>query len=102
MVKRNNYFKTKQEWHNLFSVPRIYQILQSQLISPERRKFDLIALKVAFERDIYFMAELILDRSRITKELIQILLQENQKKMLVQLISKKPRAVFVDLDQYHA
>jgi hypothetical protein len=44
------------------------------------------------------MAELILDRSRITKEIIQVLLQENQKKMLVQLISKRPRAIFVDSD----
>ena len=69
LMKRNNFFKMKPEWNAVFAAPKVYHIL-SQLISPERRKFDLLTIKTAFERDLYFMADLILERSRVTKEII--------------------------------
>ena len=44
------------------------------------------------------MADLVLERSLITKELVQVLLQKNEKKLLVQLIAKRPRPIFIDSD----
>ncbi len=58
-------------------------------------------MKIAVERDFYFMVELILSRSLVTKEMIQILLAENQKKLLVQQISKGKKPTYLDVDQYN-
>jgi hypothetical protein len=44
------------------------------------------------------MIDLVLDRSRITKDIIQVLLQEDQKNLLVSLVSKRPRPIFVDIN----
>jgi hypothetical protein len=96
LLKRNNYFKFKGDWHTLFSSIRIFQTLQVQLTSSDRRKFDLIALRAAFEKELQFMVDLILERSRITKELMWILLQEDQNNLLVSLIAKQPRPLYLD------
>ena len=98
ILRRNNNFRLKPEWHTLFSSPRIYSCLAYQLTSPERRKLDLLTLKSAFDKDLYFMADVVLDRSRITKQLIQVILGENQKKLLVSMVSKSPRALYIDTD----
>lgn len=37
LLRRNNYFKMKPEWHQLFTSPRLFHCLAYQLISPERR-----------------------------------------------------------------
>jgi hypothetical protein len=76
----------------------VYQTLKTQLISPERSNFDIITLKEAFDKDLNFMVDLILERSRITKEIIWALLGEDQKNMLVSLISKRPRPIYVDFN----
>lgn len=77
MIQRNNNFKVTKAWYMLFSTPRIFSQLVGFRASIERRRFDSIAMKIAIERDFYFMVELILTRSLVTKELIQILLAEN-------------------------
>ena len=37
LLKRDNYFKQKPEWYRIFSVPKVYDCLKNQPISPERR-----------------------------------------------------------------
>jgi hypothetical protein len=67
-MKRNNHFKLKPEWHAVFSIPRVFTTLQ--LNSPERRKLDLLTIKTAFERDLNFMVDLVLEQARLTKEIL--------------------------------
>ena len=98
LLKRDNYFKQKPDWHKLFNSPKVYQTLKTLPISPERRNFDIITLKEAFDKDLNFMVYLVLERSRITREIIWTLLADDQKNMLVSLISKRPRPIFVDLN----
>ena len=52
---------------------------------------DLLALREAYERELTFMSELVLERARITKELVNLMLQEDQKNALVGLITRRPR-----------
>lgn len=91
LIKRNNLFKVNKEWNDLFSSPKIFYQLSSFQNSVERRKLDQIALRIALDREFFFMIDCILDRSVMTKEIVQILLTENQKKLLVQQISKPKR-----------
>jgi hypothetical protein len=74
LLKRDNFFKQKPDWHRLFSAPKIYQCLKNQPISPDRRQFDLITLREAFDKDLMFMVEIILERSRITRDIIQVMI----------------------------
>jgi hypothetical protein len=62
LLRRNNRFQLKPRWHALFNKPRIFHLLKNGA-TPERRQLDLITLSVAFERDIYFMGELVLERA---------------------------------------
>lgn len=77
LLRRNNYFKVNKELNQLFTSSHVFLQLSGFSSSVERRKFDCIVLRLAIERDFFFMSEIILDRSLMTKEMIQILLQEN-------------------------
>ena len=59
LMKRNNHFKLKPEWHAVFAAPKVFMTLQ--INSPERRKLDLLTIKTAFERDLNFMVDLVLE-----------------------------------------
>lgn len=53
-------------WHVLFSTPNIFQVLQNSTTMAERQKFDELVLKVALERDLLFISEVVLDRCVVT------------------------------------
>ena len=96
LLRRNNFFKHKHEWHSLFVAPRVFSKLQAHLTSSERAKLDLLVLGFALEKDLYFMADLVLSRSVVTPTLVLALMHKNEKKMLVQLLSKRPRPLFIE------
>ena len=50
----------------LFSTPNIFQVLQANPTLAERQKFDELVLKVALERDLLFISEIVLDRCVMT------------------------------------
>ncbi len=77
------------------SVTRVFHKLQLVPNSPERLEFDLIVIGEAYEKDLSFMVELVLERARITKQIIWLMLQEDQKNALVGLISKRPRPKYI-------
>ena len=99
LLKRDNYFKQKPEWNRIFGTPRVYACLKGQPMSPERRQFDVLTMREAFDRELMFMVEIVLERSRITPDLIRTLLAEDQHNMLVSLIAKISRPKFVDFSQ---
>ena len=78
MMEKHQNFKTKPVWHVLFSTPDVFRLLRdSNANGPnasflnadsfvERQKFDEIVLKVALERDLLFITEIVLERSLIT------------------------------------
>lgn len=70
LLKRNNYFKVNKELNQLFSSSRLFLQLSGFSSSIERRRFDQIVIRIAIERDFFFMCDLILDRSLMTKEII--------------------------------
>ena len=94
MMDKHQNFKTKPVWHVLFSTPGIFQLLRDSSINhkgsagapptsllaaesfQERQKFDELVLKVALERDLLFVTEIILERSLITPQLISLLMHD--------------------------
>lgn len=66
MMEKHQRFKTKPVWHVLFSTPNIFQVLQSNTTMAERQKFDELVLKVALERDLLFISEIVLDHGVVT------------------------------------
>jgi hypothetical protein len=96
LLKRDNYFASKPTWHLLFSQKRVFPRLQLVPVSPERRSFDLLTLKEAYDKDLSFMSELVLERARITKEVIDVMLREDQKNAIVGLISRRPRPKWIE------
>ncbi len=44
------------------------------------------------------MVELVLERARITKEIVTVMLREDQKNTLVGLVSRRPRPKWVEVD----
>jgi len=61
----------------------------------ERLKFDEIVLKVALERDLTFITEAVLDRAVITSQLLNQLLREEQQNMIVELMFRSRRPLFI-------
>ena len=96
LLRRDNYFASKPAWHLLFSQKRVFPRLQLVPGCPERRSFDLITLKEAYDKDLSFMSELVLERARITKEVIDVMLREDQKNAIVGLISRRPRPKWIE------
>lgn len=47
-------------------------------------------LLAALDRELQFMVDLVLHRSTITPELVNILLKERQKRVLIDLVRRKP------------
>ena len=66
MMEKHQRFKTKPVWHVLFTTPNVFNVLQSGKTSAERQKFDELVLKVALERDLLFISEIVLDRGVVS------------------------------------
>jgi hypothetical protein len=96
LLKRDNYFAAKSSWNKIFATPRIFPRLQLMPNSLERRAFDIITLKEAYERDLGFMVDLVLERARITIEVIDVMLREDQKNAIVALVARRPRPMWVE------
>ena len=78
LLEKHQRFKTKPVWHVLFSMPNIFQVLQSSPLMAERQKFDELVLKVALERELSFITDILLDnRTMITPALLSLLLTED-------------------------
>jgi len=78
LLEKHQRFKTKPVWHLLFSMPNIFQVLQSSPSMAERQKFDELVLKVALERELNFIIDIVLDnRTIITPEILSLLLAED-------------------------
>ena len=78
LLEKHQRFKTKPVWHVLFSMPNIFQVLQSSPLMAERQKFDELVLKGALERELSFITDILLDnRTIITPALLSLLLTED-------------------------
>lgn len=56
----------------------------------------MIAMATSIDKDLHFMTELIIFRSRMTKELLQILLSNDRWKLVIQQISNAKRPFYID------
>ena len=92
---KNNQFKFKPAWHALFSQHNVFQSLQTFPSHAQRGKFDEFVLKVALEKDLDFMTQLVVDRAVITPQLISVLANDNQQRMIIDLLSKPIRPSFI-------
>ena len=86
IVSRNNNFNVKPEWNNLFKKIDIFDLIQN--ITPEKALLEVLVLKVSLERDFVFMTELVLDSAILTPNHIKTLLDENQMRLLINLINR--------------
>jgi hypothetical protein len=67
LVKKNKAFREKPEWHVILSQFNIFEKLQKRLpYSAERTQLDVITLRIAIEREISFMTELIINNIVMT------------------------------------
>ena len=52
-------------------------------------------LKVALERDLLFISQILLDRAVITPPLLSLLLADSQQNMIIEMVTKQDRPTFV-------
>lgn len=72
----------------LFTEKNIFKILSKMITSMQSSSFNLIVLREAIERDFDFIVEEMLDgRIPVTEQMIEILLQNDKNRMLIELIS---------------
>ena len=89
LLEKHQRFKTKPVWFVLFSMPNIFQILQSSAAMAERQKFDELVLKVVLERELTFMIDIILDnRTVITPALLSLLILEEQQGKVIEMLGR--------------
>ena len=61
----------------------------------ERQKFDELVLKVALERDLTFITNIVLDKAVISPQLLSLLLQDQQQNIIVSLVTRPDRPLFI-------
>lgn len=73
----------------------IFQKLQKRLpYSSERAQLDVIALRIAIERELTFMSDLILENIVMTQEVLALLASEKQHRLLIDMLLKPIRPYF--------
>jgi len=95
ILERNNRFEMEPDKHILFLQPNIYRQLLTFQSSIEKCKFNLFALEKALESNAHFMTEYILSNALLTKEMIGALLQDDQKSLMLSLLSMPTRPMFL-------
>ena len=74
IIKKNKAFREKPTWHVVLSQYNIFHKLQKRLpYSSERSQLDVIALRIALERELTFMTDLILNNIVMTQEVLALL-----------------------------
>lgn len=56
---------------------------------------DHMVLKISLEKELPFMTELVTDRAIMTQEILAYLLKKNEKRLLISLITKPIRPLFL-------
>ena len=95
LIKKNKAFREKPAWHVVLSQYNIFEKLQKRLpYSSERTQLDVIALKIALERELTFMQDLILENIVMTQDVIAALASEKQHRLLIDMLTKPIRPLF--------
>lgn len=95
LVKKNRSFREKPEWHVILSQFNIFEKLQRRLpYSAERTQLDVIALRIAIEREITFMSDLIISNIVMTQDVLALLAQENHSHLLIEMLTRPIRPLF--------
>ena len=88
LVKNNSFKDLQPEWHLLFTERNIFQKLQKFNTSIERSQFNFLVLAKALQNEYDFMVDEILDgRTPVTNKVIELLIKQDQKQRLIQLIA---------------
>lgn len=95
IVARNNQFNIRPEWNKLFKNTDIFSKLPKfPGSSPERMQLDNFVLKASLDKELSFITELVLTRAVVTPEMLRILLLENQKKLIISLLTKTIKPLY--------
>ena len=110
LVKNHSFQELEPEWYLLFTEKNVFATLRNIKTSAQRSQFNAIVLLKALQNDYQFIVSDMLDgRAPITNKIVELLIRENQKKLLVSLISipknleashTRPKYFHLDSKQY--